>query len=275
MNAHEYAAIFPMAGDAEIAEIAEDIKHNGLRQPIITLDGKILDGRNRFAACAKAGIAPRYEKYSGSDPLADVVSWNLHRRHLTQSQKSTIAAEIKPMFEKRARERQIEGGEKKGKANLPEASKGQARDQAAAAVGVSGRTVQDAENVKKEAPDLYDKVKNGEMTVNAAKNEAKRRQPKKAQKRRSPGTYEDWQKLRELARTAKDAAKEMARLQVDAQHRIPARELCESLAGEFNKVARQLPIETRYGARRLWVRGASPRRKASCAIHAEKGAAAH
>ena len=68
---------------------------------------------------------------------------------------SPLAVSLKPMFEKQAKERQAHGQTAPGKtlkADLPEVSKGQARDQAAAAVGVSGRLVGYAEKVKREAP---------------------------------------------------------------------------------------------------------------------------
>ena len=75
------------------------------------------------------------------------------------------------MFEEQARERQSKaGGDHKAlMANLPQADKGTARDQAAAAVGVSGRIVQDAEHVKKHSPEAFEEVKAGRMTVNAAR----------------------------------------------------------------------------------------------------------
>jgi ParB-like chromosome segregation protein Spo0J len=182
MEAHEYANLFPMAADEELRDMAEDIKQRGLVCPIITLDDKVLDGRNRLRACELAGVTPRFQKYTGSDPLADVVSWNLKRRHLSTSQKAALAVSIKPMFEEQAKERQrAAGGDHKAlMANLPQAvdGKGTARDQAAAAVGVSGRIVQDAEHVNKHAPEVFEEVKAGKLTVNAAKEELRRREEK-------------------------------------------------------------------------------------------------
>ena len=74
----------------------------------------------------------------------------MKRRHLSTSQKSTLAVGLKPMFEEQARERMHL--DNASKANLPESQRGEARDKSAAAVGVSGRIVQDAEHVKKHAP---------------------------------------------------------------------------------------------------------------------------
>ena len=183
---HEYAELFPAATDAELREMADDILQRGQLCPIITLEGKVLDGRNRLRACELAGVDPKFQKYSGSDPLADVISWNLKRRHLSTSQKATLAVNLKPMFEAQAKERMVakqnnESG-KAARANLPEQTeqvKGRARDQAAAAVGVSGRIVQDAEHVKRQAPEVFEEVKAGRMTVNAAKQEVKQREEKK------------------------------------------------------------------------------------------------
>jgi hypothetical protein len=164
-----------MATESELAEMAADIKQRGLLCPIITLDGKVLDGRNRLRACEIAGVAPRFQEYAGADPLADVVSWNLKRRHLSTSQKSTLAVALKPMFEEQARKRILDGQERgrqaqKGTvANLPQTDHAKSRDQAAAAVGVSGRIVQDAEHVKNHAPELFEEVRAGRMTVNAAR----------------------------------------------------------------------------------------------------------
>jgi hypothetical protein len=106
-----------------------------------------------------------------------VISWNLKRRHLTVSQRALLAIELKPMFAERAKERMVAGTNQYSPvAGLPHPSEtAKSRDQAAAAVGVSGRTVQDAEYVKKHAPEMFEQVKAGKITVNKAKQEVKER----------------------------------------------------------------------------------------------------
>lgn len=168
METHEYAALFPMATDSELQEMAEDIRQRGLVCPIITLDGKVLDGRNRLRACEIAEVTPRFQKYAGADPLADVVSWNLKRRHLTPSQQAGIGADVANM-------RQGERTDLEPSANLPKVSQAEA----AKMVGVSERLVRDAVKVKNAAPELHEKIKAGRMTVNAAKQEVKQREEQK------------------------------------------------------------------------------------------------
>ena len=75
-------------GKAELKQVAEDIKANGLREPIVLFDRKILDGRNRLLACELAGVEPRYEEFTGTHREAFAFAWskNFARRHLTSSQ---------------------------------------------------------------------------------------------------------------------------------------------------------------------------------------------
>lgn len=54
----------------------------------------ILDGRNRWRACEAAGRTPFYEVFRGDDPLAWVLSLNLHRRHLDESQRAMVAGKV-------------------------------------------------------------------------------------------------------------------------------------------------------------------------------------
>src|SRR5690606_33595186 len=68
----------------------------GLREPPVLLGGRVLDGRNRYRACLEVGVAPRFVDFDGGegDALAYVVSLNLHRRHLSESQRAMVAARI-------------------------------------------------------------------------------------------------------------------------------------------------------------------------------------
>ena len=85
---HEYCLLFPQATDAELADMAEDIKKYGLNEPIIRYKGQILDGRNRYLACKMAEVEPTFKDYTGEEPLTFVVSKNLMRRNLTPSQRA-------------------------------------------------------------------------------------------------------------------------------------------------------------------------------------------
>lgn len=108
MQFHELANIFPMMNQEEFAQLAADIKANGLRESIWTFEGKIIDGRNRFRACRISGVQPRFREWKGEEPpIAFVLSQNLVRRHLSSSQKAVIALEVEKVLAEAAKERQV------------------------------------------------------------------------------------------------------------------------------------------------------------------------
>jgi hypothetical protein len=94
LKAHPVADLFPMLGADELKDMADDIATQGQLQPIVVLDGEILDGRNRHAACELAGVEPKFEPYSGDDPVGFVVAANMARRHMTKGQRAMIIAQV-------------------------------------------------------------------------------------------------------------------------------------------------------------------------------------
>lgn len=169
---HEAAALFPLMDSHEADELLRDIKANGLLSPIELLSGKILDGRNRYRACLAASVEPKYISITVEDPVAYVLSRNLHRRHLTVSQRAMIAQKARAYYDQQAKERQkIRTGSQPGadKETFPELSRGQARDQAGALTGVSGIYVDRARRViERGDPETVKAVESGAMTINAA-----------------------------------------------------------------------------------------------------------
>lgn len=157
MKAHPAAECFPMHSPERLAELAEDIRANGLLDPIALCDGKVLDGRNRLKACALAGVDPRFEHFDG-DPVAYVLSKNMIRRDLSDDQRRAIRIDLADL------ETERRGRPKKGET----VSTIKTRDAIAEALGETGRTTQKAITVKKRAPELHEAVKAGKLTHNIA-----------------------------------------------------------------------------------------------------------
>jgi phage N-6-adenine-methyltransferase len=151
---HPLANLFPLLESEKLEPLAEDIKQKGLQNNIILFEGKILDGRNRYTACELVGVEPRFSEYSGDDPLSYVVSLNLHRRHLTESQRAMVAARV---------EKLKHGG------NRQDANLHVGRAEAAEKLNVSTRSVASAKKVQtKGIEELVNAVDQGQVAVSKA-----------------------------------------------------------------------------------------------------------
>lgn len=151
MNFHPLSNIFPLMEGREFEELKSDIKEHGLREAVVAHDGMILDGRNRYRACHELGIEPETKDFTGNDPAAFVVSLNLYRRHLNESQRAMVAAKL---------------------ATLPKGTNQHAQicaptqERAAELLNVSRRTVQSAREVLRNGtPELVLAVEQGRAAV--------------------------------------------------------------------------------------------------------------
>lgn len=92
---HPAAELFPPMSDDEFQRLVADIRDHGQRDPIVVHQSAVIDGRNRFLACQRLGIEPKAVEWDGVGTIeAFVVSKNLHRRHLNESQRAMIAARL-------------------------------------------------------------------------------------------------------------------------------------------------------------------------------------
>ena len=140
---HPVANLFPMLPSEELQELADSIKQDGQLQPIVlSPSGRLLDGRNRLAACKLVKVEPVFEVYEG-DEDAYALTVNVARRHLTKGQRAMIAAQSKLLFNN----------------NQTALSK---------VAEVSQSAIAHASTVIRYAPDLAEQVVSGALALNEA-----------------------------------------------------------------------------------------------------------
>jgi hypothetical protein len=170
---HPLANLFPLLEGAEFEALVTDIAANGIHDRIVMHEGKILDGRNRYRAGVKAEVIEadgewwadgRFEDFESRgdiDPLGWVLSKNLHRRHLSESQRAMVA-------EKLATLPLGANQHTAGSANLP------TQTDAAERLHVSERSLRSARQVREHGtPELAEAVEAGTVAVSAAAELAK------------------------------------------------------------------------------------------------------
>lgn len=192
LTGHPMAAIFPEIGGDDFTKLVADILSYGVREPVWIYEGKILDGRNRYRACVKAGKDCPTREFTGSrqEALALVWSMNRERRHLTPSQAAaaeTIRAQLsieyateieKLKAEARKKAGRPKKGEEKSVEFVPQISANDRKTNTirAKAAGTNRKYLEAAEKLSVSHPEKLDEVLRGEKTIPQAMRELKARQ---------------------------------------------------------------------------------------------------
>lgn len=137
----ELAGIVPMANMAEQAALTEDIRENGLREPVLLWRNKIVDGRCRQKACLATGVRIKAkeldDKLTYDDVMVVVKSLNT-RRNLSHTQK--LISACKETFR---------------------STNSKSVKEIALAWGVSGTLLKNARYIYTERPEFIDPLFNG------------------------------------------------------------------------------------------------------------------
>lgn len=186
MEFHEVANIFPLMQGDDFDALVASVKKNGLREPIKLYEGKILDGRNRYNACIRAEVEPRYEDWQGDDPWEFVWDTNRKRRHLPAGQLQVIEVKYEHEHglwlagrERIQREKAEQPRTEQGTFALRESSSDDSRDKPKTKKKKGKKkkgaiTKERAEALYNARPDLAEQVAQGTISLGEANRQRKR-----------------------------------------------------------------------------------------------------
>lgn len=164
---HPLSAAFPTMDEPEQSALTADIEQHGQRDPITIYDGMVLDGWHRYLSCYfLQRECLETDLPDDVDPVAFVMSHNLHRRHLTGSQRAIAVVSCNEW-----------ASVGKPKANV---EPGSTLREMAKTADVSEKTIQQAK--KADTAGLADKVRDGELSVKKAAEQSKPPKPPKLPK---------------------------------------------------------------------------------------------
>ena len=95
LTRHPLSAFWPDMPVDDFTALVASVAEHGIREPIVLLDGMVLDGWHRYRAATEAGQPIRSTKYTGDDPVSFVIDANGHRRHLTAEQKAACVLQVR------------------------------------------------------------------------------------------------------------------------------------------------------------------------------------
>lgn len=155
LEPHSIAEWFPMMEAEEFEEFVDDVRINGIKDPITLHENKILDGRHRHKARSITGRQAQYVQLPANvDPVDFVLTKNLHRRHLTASQRAFIAERVATQ---KSRGRPLKNGTTV------------TRRKAAKLTGISTRQISRVRAINARCPpEISDAIRDGDITINDA-----------------------------------------------------------------------------------------------------------
>lgn len=182
----EFESLIPPLTKEEFEQLEKNILAEGIRESLVTWNGFIIDGHNRFRIAEKHGLEYDVkEKEFASDDEAKV--WMIDnqkgRRNLTDGWKFELAIKKKEFLREQGKENQI-----RKPANFvlsdSDKTKHNTRDIIADELGWSTGKTAKAEVVYKTSPETFNKIKSGEYTVDKAYQEVKKEEKKEAVKQK-------------------------------------------------------------------------------------------
>lgn len=154
---HFLSNLFPLDNGEKFTGLVDDIRQNGLQHPIVLYEGKILDGRSRYKACALLNLEPQTVDFesleTGEEPLQWLIKQNTADRDLKKPQLATVGL---AMLNMRA------GGIYAKE--LDSAAVAEVKE-VAGIVDVGWTSLERLLGIQKRRPDLITRIRSGELTI--------------------------------------------------------------------------------------------------------------
>lgn len=179
----EFKKLIPALSVEEFKQLEENCLAEGIRESIITWNGYIIDGHNRYEIALKHKL--KYESIDKSfDSEDDVKEWMIcnqfGRRNLSNYQRSVLVLELESVFSARAKEKQ--GQRTDIKPTLAESKPIETRKELSKIANVSHGTLDKVKVIEaKASEEVKAQLSTGEVSINQAYQEIKKEEKKEIQ----------------------------------------------------------------------------------------------
>jgi N6-adenosine-specific RNA methylase IME4 len=177
----ELESLIPPLSNEEFKQLERNILEEGIREPLITWNGILIDGHNRYRIAQEHDI--NYETLEKEfDNIFFVKVWMIYnqfgRRNLSNYQRSVLALELEDVFKEKAKEKQIRKPESVIQISEEQNSIVSIKEVAKLA-NVSHDTIAKVKKIEANAtPEVKARLNTGTMSINEAYKEIKKEEKK-------------------------------------------------------------------------------------------------
>jgi N6-adenosine-specific RNA methylase IME4 len=173
----ELESLIPPLSNEEFKQLERNILEEGIREPLITWNGILIDGHNRYRIVMEHDM--NYETLEKEfENINRVKEWMINnqfgRRNLSNYQRSILALELEYVFREKAKEKEQfrKTTSQISDESLPEIS---TKKELAKIANVSHDTIAKVKKIQSNAtPEVKEKLNTGTMSINEAYKEIKK-----------------------------------------------------------------------------------------------------
>lgn len=177
----EFQSLIPPLALEEYKQLEENIMSDGCRDALVTWNGVLIDGHNRFKICQEHNLpfkTMEKEFASREDAICWIITNQFGRRNLSAGERSILALRLEPIYKAKAKERMLATQNNKSAKQISAelVEKGETRNQVAKLAGVSHDTIDKVKKIIDHGtPEQVERIKKGDKgnTVNTVYEEVK------------------------------------------------------------------------------------------------------
>ena len=179
----EFKNLIPALSAEEYAQLEANILNEGIREPIITWNGYIIDGHNRYDIATRFDLEYKTtSKHFESEK--SVKEWMIlnqfGRRNLSNYQRSVLALQLEEVFKEKAKDNLSKGGK-----GFLISEKVNTNKEISNVANVGKDTIAKVKKIQEKAPEeVKQKLATGEVSINAAYQEIKKEEKKEQREKK-------------------------------------------------------------------------------------------
>lgn len=180
----EFKKLIPALTTEEYKQLEDNCLEEGIREKIILWNNYIIDGHNRYNIAKQFNLEfeTKSKNFSSEEAVKEWMILNqFGRRNLSNYQRSVLALELEEVFSKKAKEKELKRKTTFAKSQKSSMKTINTNKELSNISGIGQQTIARVKVIEQKAPEeVKQKLRTGEVSINAAYKEIKKEEKKEA-----------------------------------------------------------------------------------------------